>query len=283
MNEHIFDPQEIPENPFFENNRVCICLPWYKSAEPRTAFSVMSLIDRKRTGVMLDFGDCFIAHSRNKLADNFLKSKFEYMLTIDDDMVVPFGNAKLYNQFTGYNLPDKFASLNAIDRLLSHGKTLVGGLYFGRWSHGKPVYAEGSESKQEDDFCRRGPHDLVKRCRWVGTGALLVHRSVFVDIEKRYPALARNSSGSNGQWFTSSEHDLVSSVEAAMNLDNVDDIKETLKKGMSMSRRMSGLGVGEDVVFAHRAAQSGHPCHVDLGLLCGHVGSYCYGPRKVIT
>lgn len=282
----IFDPEDVPETKMFESKKVCICLPWYKSTAPRTSFSVTALCDRKKTAVMLDFGDAFIAHSRNKLADNFLKSNMEWMLTIDDDMVVPFGNAKLFNLFTGFNHAEKFAGLNTIDRLLSHGKTLVGGLYFGRWTNGKPVYAEGAESKQEEEFVRRGPHDLLKPTRWVGTGCLLIHRTVFTDIEKTFRHLARNDKGAAGQWFTSSEHDSVHSVTEVLKLIAEDPnlsterVREILLDGRRKSNKFSGMGVGEDVVFCHRAAQSGHPAYVDLGLLCGHTGDFCYGPKK---
>lgn len=271
----------------FEGKKVCIAAPWYKTSEPRTAFSIMALLDRNKTAVMLDFGDAFIAHSRNKLANQFLKSNMEWMLTIDDDMVLPFGNAGIFRSFTGFNFPDKFAGLNSIDRLLSHGKTLVGALYFGRWAHGKPVYAEGSESAKEEAFVRRGPHDMCKPCRWVGTGAMLIHRTVFTAIEAQFPHLARNADGTGGNWFTSSEHDLAKAVtEALAAIDRCEDIhvvREILQRGQNLSRRFSGLGTGEDVVFCHRAAQAGHQPHVDLGLVCGHTGSYCYGPKKILS
>ena len=283
--EHVFDPETIPESRMFEGKKVCIAAPWYKTSEPRTAFSIMALLDPNKTAIMLDFGDAFIAHSRNKLTDNFLASGLEWMLTIDDDMVVPFGNASIFRSFTGINSPDKFAGLNTIDRLLSHGKTLVGSLYFGRWKHGKPVYAEGSESKNEESFVRRGPHDICKPTRWVGTGCLLIHRTVFTAIEAQFPHLARGADGKGGNWFTSSEHDLNKAVVDALKLieagGNIQDVEAILRRGQHLSKRFSGLGVGEDVVFCHRAAQAGHQPHVDLGLICGHTGSYCYGPKKV--
>lgn len=285
MPDEVFDPADIPESRMFEGKKVCVVAPWYKSTEPRTAFSIMALLDKNKTAIMLDFGDAFIAHSRNKLADNFLRTNLEWMLTIDDDMVLPFGNAGIFRSFTDINSPDKFAGLNSIDRLLSHGKTLVGALYFGRWKHGKPVYAEGSESKQEEEFVRRGPHDICKPTRWVGTGCLLIHRTVFTSIEAKFPHLSRKPDGSGGNFFTSSEHDLNSAVSEALKRieagADLGEIEAILKRGQNLSRRFSGLGVGEDVVFCHRAAQAGHQPHVDLGLVCGHTGSYCYGPKRV--
>lgn len=287
--EEIFDPESMPESRMYEGKKVCIGLPFYKSTNPRTMFSIMALLDRTKTAIMLNHGDACVFHSRNTLVDNFLKSNMEWILMIDDDVIVPFSNAKLFNSFTGFNFPDKFAGFNTIDRLLSHGRTLVGGLYFGRQEFkSKPVYSEGAESKQEEDFVRRGPTDLVKPCRWVGTGCWLAHRTVFTDIEKKFPHLARNSSGLNGQWFSPSEAELRNAVTVALNeLSGGGDPEELREKvtriledGLKLSRKFSGVGTGEDVTACHRAAAAGHQPFVDLGLVCGHVGEAVFGPKQ---
>ena len=174
------------------HKKVMVVLPWWKQVSPITAFCVAQLIDRRRTSSMLNFGDAFIAHSRNSCVDIFLQSPCDWYLTIDDDMIVPFGNAKWFQAHTGFDdFPEKFLGLNAIDRLMSHKKSLVGALYFGRHRNGPPVYNEGGASAEEAAYARRAPYDLVKPTRWVGTGCMLVHRSVFEDIEKKFPRLAR--------------------------------------------------------------------------------------------
>jgi hypothetical protein len=45
---------------------------------------------------------------------------------------------------------------------------------------------------------------------------------------------------------------------------------------MIKSTRNSQLGMGEDVQFCIRAAQAGHQPHVDLGVMCGHLGSMSF-------
>jgi hypothetical protein len=190
------------------DKKVMLVMPWMKVTNPMTAFCLMQLSDKRRTESMLNFGDAFVAHSRNTCADLFLGSDSDWMLTVDDDMLIPFGNARWYNAYSQFNVSEPFASFNAIDRLLSHGKTLVGGLYFGRWPKAPPVYNEGANAA-EADFARKAPMDLCKPTRWVGTGCMMIHRSVFLDIEKKFPSLARNSTGRGGQWFTSSEHNLL--------------------------------------------------------------------------
>lgn len=269
--------------------KIMVVLPWWKQVSPMTAFCVAQLIDRRRAASMLNFGDAFVVHSRNSCVDHFLKTSCEWFLTIDDDMVVPFGNAKWFKTVTRFvDFPDKFLSFNAIDRLLSHNKTVVGALYFGRHENGPPVYNEGGASAQEAAFARKAPHDLIKPTKWVGTGCLMVHRTVFEDIEKKFPRLARDQQGFNGNWFTS--------TEASM-FQQIDQIRESLtgkpldgtvayaalaglEDVVARARAENTLGFGEDVSFCLRAAAAGHQPHVDMGLVCGHLGNCCYGPRN---
>ncbi len=269
------------------NKKIMIVMPWSKTINPVTAYSVMQLVDRRRTATMMNYGDAFIAHSRNSCADLFLQSDLEWMFTVDDDMLLPYGSAEWYRGHTGWKwLPDPFASFNAIDRLMSHKKTLVGALYFGRHSGGPPVYAEGHK---EGDYARGAPYDLIKPTGWVGTGAMLIHRSVFEDIEKKYPRLARGGDGKGGQWFTSSEHTLLSGldkVRAMLSESNIMTGEKAVKAYEmleSLNREVNALtplSIGEDVIFCRRAREAGHQPFVDMGLVAGHIGHAVYGPRN---
>lgn len=298
MDEQNSEPILVPTTPkvVYANQRkdVLIALPWYKQTNPLTAFSVMGLIDRRRTSLMMNFGDAFVVHARNTLADLFLQSEAEWMLTVDDDMVVPFGQGRWLNSFTGMEIPEPFCNFNALDRLMSHGKTLVGALYFGRWRHGAAMFAEGMRDKNMQAYIRRGPHDRLLPTKWVGTGCLLIHRSVFLDIEKMFPHLARKRDGGTrgGNWFTSSEHDLVERAEQVYEaLENarlggtwnnyeLEKAYSLLAEARGLSKSHSKLGTGEDVQFCTRAMQAGHQPHVDLGLWCGHVGHETYHPKN---
>jgi hypothetical protein len=261
-------------------------LPWQKQTNPMTAFSVMNLVDRRRTATMLDFGDAFVAHARNTCATQFLATSIEWMLMVDDDMIVPFGRAQWFNNYTGFNLPDRFAGLNALDRLLSHKKTLVGGLYFGRHLYGSPMYCEGANNPTEAEYARKAPHDLIKPTRWVATGCLLIHRSVFEDIEKKFPRLSRARNPRGGQWFSTSEHTAMDWIDRARTMlsdgpmtgDKAYEAHKMLESASAEAVANSSLGMGEDVQFCIRAKQAGHQPYVDLGCLCGHVGAVSYGP-----
>lgn len=269
------------------SKKVLVVLPWQKHVSPITAFCVSQLIDRRRTATVLNFGDAFVAHSRNSCADVFLQSDCDYMLTIDDDMIVPFGSAQWFNAHTGFNLPEPFASLNAIDRLMDSGKTLIGALYFGRHPKGPPVYNEGAANLAEAEYARKAPMNVVKPTKWVGTGCMLVHRQVFTDIEARFPRIARGADKKGGQWFTSSEVSLLDQLDRARealsgNLSGESAYKALtlLEAAAATARQENGLGCGEDVSFCRRAAAAGHQPFLDMGLVCGHIGHCVYGPKN---
>jgi hypothetical protein len=264
--------------------KVLVAKPWQKSVHPLTAFSVGQLCDRRRTADLLNFGDAFVVHSRNKCADALLQSKLEWMLTIDDDMIIPFGDAKWYRNATGFNFPDPFAGFNALDRLLSANKTVVGALYSGRYPTSSLMYNEGGQT-EDAAWARKGPHDIVKPTRWVATGCLLTHRSVYEDIEKRFPRLARAGDGRGGQWFTSTEASLVDRVQSIrdrmldgpITAEKCYKVLEGLESALAEAKYENPLGCGEDVAFCLRASAAGHQPHVDMGLVCGHIGHCVYG------
>lgn len=284
------DQVAVPPSPasvVFLKKKVMLALPWGKSTHPITSFCVAQLMDRRRTTTALNFGDAFVAHSRNSIVDLFLKSDSEHLLMIDDDMLVPFGHAEWYRAHTGWNLPEKFASLNTLDRLLSHDKTLIGALYFGRHSKGNPTYGEGP--REREAVLARAPYDEIKPTRWIGTGCLLAHRTVFEDIEKHFPRLGRGADGKGGQWFSSSEHNAMEAIdrtrkflsEGAMTAEKAVKAYQMLEAAAVDARTTSTLGIGEDVQLCTRAKAAGHQPYVDMGLLAGHLGTICYPIRNL--
>lgn len=287
--EKVFDPEKLPSTKFeeaaWEGKQVAILLPWYKSVCPPTALSLLSIIDRTKMTVLMSHGDSFIAHARNSLAQRFLKTGIPWSFWADDDVIFPTGNADWFRRNTGFAFADKFAGIHTLNRLLSHNKTIVGGVYCGRTREGKPLYAEACSSQNERMHYRaKGPIDEVRPTKWIATGCLLVHRSVYLDIVKKFPQL-------DGQWFSTSEHDLVNRTREAMAVLNDSTASESARlvkvrglfdRGLTQADNNSKLGTGEDVVFSYRAASAGHTCHVDLGLFCGHIGTQVFGLHNTV-
>lgn len=272
---------EVPPEILAEGKKVFLAFPHYREVHPLTMFSLLAMGDRRRMAYSLSFGDAFVAHARAKLATQFLSSKLEWMVMVDSDMVLPFGDAGWFNHHTKLNLPVKFAGMNTVDRLLSLNKTLVGATYFGRSKGAPAVFGEGK--KLGELILTRGPVDEVRPTRWVGTGCILIHRSVLLDIEKKFPHLSRAENGGIWQGFTSSEHDLHNAVEECLKLldgsPSPEKLREILEAGIYKSKVHSALGVGEDVQMCVRATQAGHQPHIDLGLWCAHVGDAMYPIR----
>lgn len=262
---------------------VCLCLPFYKTVHPMTCFSLLGILDRTKMRVMMLCGDAFIAHTRNAIAKQFLDTECAWSFWVDDDILFPTGDAGWFKRASGFTtMPDKFAGVHILNRLLSHNKSCISGVYFSRVPNGKPLYAEGLHDKAEEAWACRGPYEIVKPTRWFGFGCALVHRDVFNAISAKYPPLA-------GEWFSMSEHDLVLKSKEALQILNdvsatpdarVQKVQEILGKALAASAHNAKLGTGEDIIFLHRAAQAGHQPFVDFSVYCAHLGGKAYGPKR---
>lgn len=270
----------------WQGKNVLLCLPWYKQVSPFTCLSLLAIAERDKMGYLMASGDAFISHTRNKLAQAFLETDAEWSLWVDDDMILPMGKSEWFLQTTGARIRPEWAGLHTINRLLSHGKPLVGALYTGRQREGRLMFAEGaSDPRVSDDIRRNGPRNECRATRWVATGCLLIHRKVFEGINKKFPHLKQN-------FFSPSEHDLVSATEEISRVltdsllspeQRIQQCVQLLEKGRVLSNTNSRVGVGEDVIFCVRAGQAGFQAHIDLGLVCGHQGSEIYGIWNTTT
>jgi hypothetical protein len=260
---------------------VYLCLPQYKATNPLTLFSLLALFDRATTMAKMHWGDAFIAHTRNKLAKAFLDSPAEWSLWVDDDMVLPIGDATWFKGVTQLALPDEVAGRHTITRLLSHNKTVVGGLYYGRSPRGKPMFYEGANLPGVAEALRsqRSAGEL-RETRWVGTGCLLVHRKVFEDIQAKFPHLAPKSGSSDDfAFFTPHPDRVIFALEEAAKATSPESRQASLEAAVKASNQYRQT-IGEDVTFCARAKYAGHPVYVDTGLICGHLGNHAYGPSN---
>lgn len=234
------EKKEIAERniPLWEGRDVCLCLPQYNRPHPSYMFSIMAMWDRTKMRLEHRANDSMIARSRNHIAKRFVESGCEWSIWFDDDMIFPFGNAGIYYTMLGgpRHIPSEFLGVHTINRLTSWKKTVVGGMYWDRRGSGRLI-AGGSTP-----ILSPIPSNTLAAVKFVGTGCLAVHRQVYLDIEKKFPdVINKNAPGNESGYF-------------APILDQ------------------SGRMMGEDESFAWRATEAGHPSHLDLGLICGHVG-----------
>lgn len=286
----------------WQGKDVMLCLPMYKQTNPLTAFSLLGLYDRNKFEKLIEYGDAFIIHARESIADQFLASDLPHSLWIDDDMIVPMGNAEWFRTKTGmHSLPDAFAGMNTANRLRSHGKSIVGGLYFGRKSHGRAMYfdalVDSPEGAEENRRAHEAPLSGIKPTKWTGTGCIWIDREVFHDIRSKNPHLEPMFPGEPFHYFTNASDGIMSRIDeidaivqaaaqeatggsaegASKYLNDAVKLISDAKKDVLHN---SHLKQGEDQTFGIRAGLAGHQSYVDLGLVCGHIGPTIFGPHN---
>ncbi len=226
----------------WQGRQVYLAFPVIKATNPGTAWAIAQLMrdlgDKCADDIVM--GNSNIDHARNILAHKFLRSKSEYMLFIDDDVVPPTGRPKFFKYVTNPppDYPDDLAGVHVVEQLLSRGKTLVGGLYFGRQAGGAPVFHEGLTNPQFNEMARDLSCRDLLATEWFATGCMMIHRSVFESMKQAFPKLRVN--------HEDFEYDFFQKIP----------------------------GSGEDASFCRRAKQAGHQPYIDLSVRCAHVG-YC--------
>lgn len=296
--EKVFNvPEGVSEDPAWAGKEVFIGLPMYKTTNPVTLLDILSIFDRSKFGVLMDYGDAFVIRTREQIAHRFLETGKDEIIWIDDDMVIPCGNAAWYKKHTLIPLPDKYAGVHAVNRLRSHGKTMVGGLYFGRHPFGRAMYYEAiidsPEGAIENDFAHEGPKDILRPVKWCGTGCLWHTRQVLVDIRDMFPNLAPQFPNEPFHFFTNASdgvmsrfdviQQLVAEATKATEADNrgeatrlLLETQRLIVEGKNDNQRTAHLMQGEDQTFGHRARKAGHPSFVDFSVVCGHIGTAVY-------
>jgi hypothetical protein len=281
--------------------QIFLALPFYKSVDPRTLFGILGIWDRAKFGACVRYGDAYISHTRNNLARDFLGTGLPECLWLDDDIIAPRGDAGWFNAHTDFNFEEKFAGMHTPTRLRSHGKTIVGGLYFNRGPRGRAVYYEAmlasAAGLAEDRLARSAPADRIRDVWWTGTGCLWHKREVLEDIQKAFPNLAPEADREPWHFF-SNRDDLLSKAFPEIKLKIADaaalikdqngagaqalllDVVKQIDDTSKASAIHSALQQGEDQTFGKRAKVAGHQSFVDHGVVCGHVGSCVYGPAN---
>jgi hypothetical protein len=225
----------------FSGRDIMVAYPCYKTTNPVTAFAMIAMaLDFGRDKIRFDMsiGDAMVYHSRNKLAEKFLQTDAKYLLMMDDDIIPCIGRPAWMRAtvHSAQNVADLPLQRHIIHRLLNSNKTLIGGAYFGRQEGARLMCSDQGLVSAARDY-----HDIIAPVDWIGTGCLLIHRSVFEDIQKTFPELKTDNPENPFDYFLP----------------------------------MQGH-VGEDISFCYRAKKAGHQPHIDLGTPVFHVGYKTY-------
>lgn len=254
------DPEPLKEvRPLYENppqgTKLCILTPLAGPLAPQSQDAFSGLYDKREMGYRrVSFNNLSVA--RNTLAAWALKNNYEWLYWRDSDMVEPFGDGTLFKSLTGMRaMPDIYANLNTIYRLLSHrviqkkmDHTIVSVVYVSRNELAIPQFSAG-DTPEARFKVRRGPHDEVVERNWVGFGGVLTHRSVFEDIIKTQGDSIKMKPDGIGRRFDYT---------------------------YGFFNPIDGESPGDDVTFCVRAGKAGHKPRVDFAVHAAHVGDRAY-------
>lgn len=196
--------------------------------------------------------DTVIHRSRNMLAKRFLDSGCTWSLWIDADMVPPIANESWFTWITGAtSVTQESCSFDVLGRLLGSAKAVVGGVYASRRWHGSLVIQPeiNPRSGADKELCneiRRGTARGLAEVDWIGFGCALVHREVFLEVQRNFPHLAPQSEFSAWRFFQPEGDE------------------------------------GEDEAFCRRVKQCAIPIWLDTQLICGHIGSMAFMPEHTV-
>lgn len=166
----------------------------YKFTNPITTMVLTAIaldLGRDKVRFDLECGNSDIQQARANLAKKFLETEAKYLLMLDDDMIPCIGRPPWMQNWVpaARTVHEKPLQRHIVSRLLNANKTIVSAAYFERRESDVPKIVC---SDQKLAARAKTYEDAVVEVDWAGTGAMLVHRSVFEDISRREPELNGN-------------------------------------------------------------------------------------------
>lgn len=206
---------------------------------------------------LIAMGTMATDHARNTIVDDFLnKTNAEWLFWIDADTLVPTG---------------------ALNRLLSLGKTLASGLYYGKNPPHPPIAYKRLDNGTylPLDKTEKWEKGEIVPVDATGFGCMLTHRSVFEDIRKNYEMYQYADGGiaviNNRDIlgdFDKSRHEHDGKVyRGQYRLRLTNPTIEGVKFPFFMIDRMRT----EDMFFFDLARRVGHKVWLDTSIECGHL------------
>lgn len=236
------------------NETLAMGVPIYETLEPSFFISIIGAM--KRYGmdkiILIPRTRTLIDEARNDIVARFLETKAEYLLFTDVDMIIPNGNGQLMRKL-GLTTPEPKASINAIDRIMSHPKEhgIIGGLYIDRRGGNKIQCEHGWRSPADNNrllglFTGATKEEGLEETGWVGMGFVRIARWVF---EKMRDEAKKPGSP-------------LADILPPPGREN---------EPLGYFGRTSKWR-GEDIAFCRRAQLCGIKTYVDKSILCGHIG-----------
>lgn len=227
---------------------VQICAPIL--GQPTLPFMWVLLYLAKKYELGFDIqADTVIHRSRNVLAKRFLASNATWSLWLDNDIAAPIANPDWFKWVTNAaTITEEQCRYDVLARLTGHNKAIIGGVYASRRYHGQLVIQpeirpRGHEDKLLCNEIRRATARGLAAVEWIGFGCALVHREVFLEVQRRFPDLAPQAEYLPWRFFQPQGDE------------------------------------GEDEAFCQRVRACAIPVWLDTELVCGHIGNMAFMPE----
>jgi hypothetical protein len=177
----------------FAGRDIFVGLLAYKSVNPVTSMALTAMaldFGRDRIRFDMEFGNSWVSEARNNLANKFLETDAKYLFFIDDDIIPCIGRPSWMQSWVpaARNVHEKPLQRHILSRLPNANRSVVGAAYFERRESDIPKIVC---SDQKLVPRAKTYEDAVVQVDWAGTGAMLIHRSVFEDIDKANPELQK--------------------------------------------------------------------------------------------
>lgn len=255
--EIIKDPKKIEEKP-----TVVILMPTYRAPEPQTqdALAAMVRYTREDDSAIVYGGapmQASVVHwSRNMLIGEHIKTgkPWSHALFIDDDMVVQ---------------PD------ALLKLLSHGKDIIGGLCTRRQDPPIPTIRFHDEATGNLEQIWEWPDKQLIEVGGIGTGFLLVSKHALEQVAQAYfdCLWEKDYYKVSDEWV---------GIHRERRLKHFDETKIAFWFRFLPSKTLA-VEQGEDMSFCLMARHyCGIPIFCDTTVQPGHIGNYDFGIKDFL-
>lgn len=241
----------------WEGRKLAMLQPVYRTVNAKTHFTLFACYKDygpSKIAIEQPVEGTVIHEARNILLHRAMQNPAtETFIMVDDDMVLPCGSEAYFNGNLGAGVRPDQASLNAISRLMSHGrdKEIVSALYFGRHEFGLAQCEWGFSRRESNVDFRSGRHKGLMPMAWAATGLIKIERTA---VEKFHKA-----------------------VDEGM----FPECKPKEGQGWYGYFAPLSTGIGEDVSFGLRMQKIGVQSYLDASLVCLHAdGNTLYGPRN---
>lgn len=247
-----FDPSPLHEvKPLYTTpdtgKKLVILMPMNGPPEPEIMDAFARMYDPKEMDFhRVAFNNLSVA--RNSLAGHFLKGPWDWALWWDSDTIPPYGDSAGFKKLCqNPAMPDAFAGVHSIYRMLVHKKSFVSACYIGRRKGAPPQFSRTDLDVKT--VMKRGPRNELLECDWTGFGFTLTHRKVFEDV--------------------------IATQGEEIRVKN-----EGLRSRFGYEYAFftpTGVDIpGDDIPFCIRAAKAGHKVVMDLSIFAAHIGNHAY-------